>query len=132
MSLHTPMARALGHGSAKSGVGHWTSQRVSAIALALLALWFVSALLRMPDFAYATVLAWIGAPVNAVLLVLLTGTAAYHAFLGVQVVIEDYVHDHGLKVAALLLVAFLHVVVAAFGMFAVLRIAFAGAGPLTV
>lgn len=131
MSLRTPMARALGKGSAKSGVAHWTSQRVSAIALALLALWFVVALLRMPDFAYATVLTWIGAPVNAVLLVLLTGTAAFHAFLGVQVVIEDYVHG-GLKVGALLLAAFLHAAVAAFGIFAVLRIAFAGVGPLTV
>jgi succinate dehydrogenase / fumarate reductase membrane anchor subunit len=128
MSLRTPIGRVLGLGSAKSGVSHWWSQRVSAVALAILALWFVCALLRMPDFTYATLIAWIAVPFNAVLLALLTGVAAYHSKLGVQVVVEDYVHDHGWKVATLLVINFIHAVLAACGIFAVLRIAFLGAG----
>jgi len=128
MSLRSPIGRVLGNGSAKSGVGHWSSQRITAIALVFLALWFVASLLSLPDFTYFTVQSFIGAPVNAVLLTLLAGTAAYHSFLGVQVVVEDYVHGHGLKTATILLLIFLHVAVAAFGIFAVLRIAFAGMG----
>ena len=128
MSLRSPMGRVLGLGSAKEGVSHWWSQRVTAVALVLLTLWFVSALLRLGDFSHAAVVAWIELPLNAVLLSLLIGTALYHSQLGVQVVVEDYVVNHGLKVVTLLLINFLHVALAALGIFAVLRIAF-GAAP---
>lgn len=128
MSLRSPMGRVLGLGSAKEGVYHWWSQRVTAVALVLLTLWFVSALLRLGDFSHAAVVAWIELPLNAVLLSLLIGTALYHSQLGVQVVVEDYVVNHGLKVVTLLLINFLHVALAALGIFAVLRIAF-GAAP---
>ncbi len=128
MSLRSPMGRVLGLGSAKEGVSHWWSQRVTAVALVLLTLWFVSALLRLGDFSHAAVVAWIALPLNAVLLSLLIGTALYHSQLGVQVVVEDYVVNHGLKVVTLLLINFLHVALAALGIFAVLRIAF-GAAP---
>jgi succinate dehydrogenase / fumarate reductase membrane anchor subunit len=124
MSLRTPIGRVLGLGSAKEGVGHWWSQRVTAVALVVLTLWFVSALLRMGDLSYGAVVAWMSSPVNAVLLSLLIGTTAYHSQLGVQVVVEDYVAQHGLKVVVLLLLNFLHVALAALGVFAVLRIAF--------
>ena len=67
-------------------------------------------------------------PLNAVLLLLLIGTLVYHSQLGVQVVVEDYVHHHGLKIVTMLLLTFAHVVVAALAIFAVLRIAFGGAG----
>jgi succinate dehydrogenase / fumarate reductase membrane anchor subunit len=69
---------------------------------------------------------WIAMPLNSVLLLLLIGTLVYHSQLGVQVVVEDYVHHHGLKVATMLLLTFAHVVVAALAIFAVLRIAFGG------
>lgn len=127
MSLRSPMGRVLGLGSAKEGVSHWWSQRVTAVALVLLTLWFASALLRLGDFSHAAVIAWIAMPLNAVLLSLLIGTALYHSQLGVQVVVEDYV-GHGLKVVTLLLLNFLHVALAALGIFSVLRIAF-GAAP---
>lgn len=127
MTLRSPVGRVLGLGAAKEGVSHWWSQRVSAVALVILTLWFVSALLRMPDFGHATVIAWMGAPVHAVLLLLLVGTLIYHSQLGVQVVIEDYVHHHGMKIASMLLVTFIHVALAALGIFAVLRVAFGGA-----
>lgn len=127
MSLRSPVGRVLGLGSAKEGVGHWWGQRVSAVALVILTLWFVSALLRLGDLGHATVIAWIAAPMNAVLLSLLVGTSVYHSQLGVQVVVEDYVSHHGAKVATLLLLNFLHIVLAALGVFSVLRIAFGAA-----
>ena len=128
MSLRSPIGRVLGLGAAKEGVSHWWSQRVTSVALLFLGLWFVSALLRMPDFSYELVTTWIAAPVNSVLLLLLIGTLVYHSQLGVQVVVEDYVHHHGLKIATMMLLTFAHVAVAALTSFAVLRIAFGGAG----
>jgi succinate dehydrogenase / fumarate reductase, membrane anchor subunit len=128
MSLRSPIGRVLGLGAAKEGFSHWWLQRVTSVALVLLGLWFVSALLRMPTFQYEFVVAWIAMPLNAVLLLLLVGTLVYHSQLGVQVVVEDYVHHHGLKIATMLLLTFAHVAVAALAIFAVLRIAFGGAG----
>jgi len=127
MSLRSPIGRVLGLGSAKEGVSHWWGQRVSAVALLLLALWFVSALLRLGDFSHASVVAWIATPMNAVLLSLLVGTTVYHSQLGVQVVVEDYVSHHGTRIATLVLLNFLHIVLAALGIFSVLRIAFGAA-----
>jgi succinate dehydrogenase / fumarate reductase, membrane anchor subunit len=124
MSLRSPIGRVLGLGAAKEGVSHWWSQRVTAVALALLAMWFVFALLRMPDFSHGFVLAWIAVPFNAVMLLLLIATLMYHSQLGVQVVVEDYVHHHGLKIATMLLLTFAHIALAALAIFAVLRIAF--------
>jgi succinate dehydrogenase membrane anchor subunit len=126
MSLRSPIGRVLGLGAAKEGVSHWWSQRVSAVALVLLTLWFVASLVSLPDFSHATVVAWIAEPFHAVLLLLLTGTLVYHSQLGVQVVVEDYVTSHGLKIATMLLINFAHVAVAALGIFAILRIAFGG------
>jgi succinate dehydrogenase / fumarate reductase, membrane anchor subunit len=124
MSLRSPVGRVLGLGSAGEGVGHWWSQRVTSVALVLLGLWFVFSLIRMPDLSYVTVTAWMASPVSAVLLSLLTGTMVYHSLLGVQVVVEDYVSHHGAKVVTLLALQFIHIVLAALGIFAVLRIAF--------
>jgi succinate dehydrogenase / fumarate reductase membrane anchor subunit len=127
MSLRSPIGRVLGLGSAKEGVSHWWSQRVTAVGLLLLGLWFVSSLLRLGSFGHEAVVAWIGIPTNAVPLSLLIGTAAYHSQLGVQVVVEDYVSNKGWKIATMLLVNFIHVAVAALGVFSVLRIAFGAA-----
>ncbi|HEX4971149.1 MAG TPA: succinate dehydrogenase, hydrophobic membrane anchor protein [Steroidobacteraceae bacterium] len=126
MSLRSPISRVTGLGTAKDGVGHWWSQRVTSVALVALGLWFVASLLRLPNFGHEIVTTWIAMPLNSVLLLLLIGTLVYHSQLGVQVVVEDYVHHHGLKVATMLLLTFAHVVVAALAIFAVLRIAFGG------
>jgi succinate dehydrogenase / fumarate reductase membrane anchor subunit len=127
MSLRSPIGRVLGLGAAKEGASHWWSQRVTSVALLLLTIWFVVALLRLPDFAHATLVAWIAAPVNTVLLLLLTVTGIYHSQLGVQVVIEDYVMHHGLKVASLLLIDFIHVALGVLGVYSILRIGFGAA-----
>ena len=123
MSLQSPVGRVLGLGSAGEGAAHWWSQRVTSVALVPLGLWFVFSLVRLPDLGYVTVAAWMAAPVNAVLLALLLGTTIYHSMLGVQVVVEDYVTHHGLKILTMLLLQFIHIVLAALGLFAVLRIA---------
>jgi succinate dehydrogenase / fumarate reductase, membrane anchor subunit len=126
-NLRSPIGRVLGLGAAKEGPAHWWSQRMSAVALVALGLWFAASLLRFDSFGYATVLRWAADPVNAVLLGLTVGAMIYHSMLGLQVVIEDYV-DGGLRIVTLIVVNFLHFLIAALGIFAVLRIAF-GAGP---
>ena len=119
MSLRTPLGRVLGLGSAKNGTAHWWAQRVSAAALVLLCLWFAVSLTALP---LGAVVDFISAPHNAILLIPLAATLAYHSFLGVQVVIEDYVHAHGIKVLLLLLSRFVHVLVAISSVYAILRI----------
>ena len=118
------LGRVLGHGAARSGMAHWWQQRVTAIALIPLALWFVSALLAMPGFNYTQSAAWLAAPWHAVLLCLLLATLCWHSSLGLQVVIEDYVHGPAAKTACLLFVTFAHVLIAVAGIFAVLKVAF--------
>ena len=127
MSLRSPLSRVLGSGSAKEGTDHWWMQRLTAVAMAVLGTWFLWSLLLLADFEQSTVQAWIGRPWNSVLLLLLGITLAYHSSLGVQVVIEDYVHGPLLKVVSLVLSKFAHIVVAVAASFAVLKIAFGSA-----
>jgi len=122
MSLQSPLGRVLGLGSAKDGTGHFWGQRVSGIALVLLGLWFAGSLSTLPLSEHHIVMEFVGRPLHSVLLALLCLTAAYHSYLGVQVVIEDYVHAAGLKIAALLASRFGHVLVAAVSIYAILRI----------
>lgn len=123
MSLRSPLGRARGLGSAKDGTHHFWVQRVSAVALIPLALWFVFSLANLPDASFEQVRWWIAYPAVAVTLVLFIATALYHSMLGVQVVIEDYVGGEGAKLVALLLSKFFHFAVAAASIFAVLKIA---------
>jgi len=120
MSLRTPLGNVLGLGSAKDGTGHFWGQRLSGIGLLILGLWFVYSVLTIPGFAYADALAFIGAPLNSVLLLLLVVAMSYHSTLGVQVVIEDYVHGHGLKLASLIISRFAHTFLAA--IYAIIKI----------
>jgi succinate dehydrogenase / fumarate reductase membrane anchor subunit len=122
MSLRTPLGRVLGRGSAKDGTGHFLGQRVSGIGLSLLGLWFACSLTSIPDFSHAAALAFIGAPLNGVLLLLLVVTLACHSNLGVQVVIEDYVHSHGLKLVSLIISRFAHTFLAAAAIYAIIKI----------
>jgi succinate dehydrogenase / fumarate reductase, membrane anchor subunit len=127
VSLKTPLGRVLGLGAAGGGSHHWWMQRVSALALALLGIWLVVALVALPDHGYGTVRAWLSAPLNGLLMALAVLAAAYHSWLGVRVVIEDYVPNAARKVAALLVAQFLHLAVGAGALFAVLKVALGSA-----
>lgn len=122
MSLRSPLGRVLGKGSAGDGVGHWWMQRVTAVALVPLTAWFAISLLNLPMQSYDAVRGWLGQPWVAVFASLLVITLAWHAKLGVQVVIEDYVHAKVAKTSLLLLSTFVHVAAAAAGLFAILRL----------
>lgn len=127
MSLRSPMRRVLGAGSAKEGVHHWWQQRLTSVALVPLAVWFVVSLLTLPSFDHGTVAAWMGQSPTALLLILLVLVSAWHSHLGVRVVVEDYVPAPGARTVTLTLLSFLHALLAAAGVFAVLKVALGGA-----
>jgi succinate dehydrogenase / fumarate reductase, membrane anchor subunit len=124
MSLRSPLSRVLGLGSAKDGTAHWWAQRVTAVALVPLTLWFVFSLLTLPDFEYETVRTWLSVPITGFLALLLVGVLSYHSYLGTIVIIEDYVTSSGMKVLSLMMLRFLHVLVGGAAMFAILRLGF--------
>lgn len=123
MSLRHPLANAKGTGSSGQGSHHWWLQRMSALALIPLTLWFMFSVVNHIGDDLETVRAWIAHPCVAVLLVLYLGFMMFHSQLGLQVVIEDYVHHELVKLTLIVLIkgAFLFAGVAA--LFAVLRIA---------
>lgn len=121
MDVRSPLSKVKGLGSAKEGVAHWWAQRVTAVAMVPLVVWFVVNILRgMHSELY--ILAFIGTPVNAVLALLLIGAALYHGMLGIQVVIEDYVHSKCRKLALLVLMQFVTIVTAVAAILAVIVI----------
>lgn len=124
MSLRSPLGRAMGMGSAKSGTGHWWGQRVSALALIPLALWFVFSVVLLPNLDYETARAWLQYPISGFLMALLVAVLAYHSYLGTSVIVEDYVHAEGLKILGLLVLRFMHVLAGGAAIFAILRVAF--------
>ncbi len=119
MSLKSPLNKVLGLGSAKGGTSHWWAQRLTAIGLVPLTIWFALQTLTLPHGNYEMVVAWIAQPMNAILIVLLVISLIYHSSLGLQVVIEDYVHG-ATKLVVLITVQLLHVVLAVAGIYAVI------------
>ena len=126
MSLQSPAVRVLGLGSARKGTQFFMAQRISAIALIPLCAWFVFSMIAVGGERYDVVRAWAGQPTAALLLGLFVPSLLYHAQLGVQVVIEDYVHVPWLKIASLVLLRLLAFLLAAAALLAVLRIALGG------
>jgi succinate dehydrogenase / fumarate reductase, membrane anchor subunit len=124
--LRTPLSRARGLGSARQGVHHWWAQRVTAVALIPLVTWFAISLIMLSGADYAVVRAWIGSPVVMVLLTLTIVIGLHHGQLGMQEVVEDYVHSEGLKLALIVLLRFTAVFFGLAAIVAILRIGFGG------
>ena len=122
--LRSPLGRAIGLGSAKEGVEHWWLQRVTAVALVPLTVWFVVAVVRLSGADIDTVRDWVGRPLPSILLVLLLIATFWHASLGLQVVIEDYVHTDLAKLGLLIVVRLACFALAVAGIIAVLGMAF--------
>lgn len=127
MGTGTGIGRVRGLGSAKAGAHHWWHQRVTAAGNVLLLPWLLISLLRLPSFEYKVVIEWLSSPLAAVPMLLLILNVFYHMRLGLQVVIEDYVHDEAYKVAAILALNLYTIAGGAFALFAVLKIALGGA-----
>ena len=126
-SLRSPLGVVSGLGSAKGGAHHWWLQRLTSIALVPLTVWFTVSLLSLPSLDHVTVIAWMAQSWTALLLIVLVLVATYHSQLGVRVVIEDYVHNTGMKTLTLVTVTFAHALLAVAGVFAILKVAFGGA-----
>lgn len=121
--MRSPLARARGLGSAKGGAKHWWAQRVSAVALVPLTLWFVGSVIAHAGGDYAAVIGWLRTPLASLPMIVLLLALFHHTALGLQVVIEDYVHSNA-KFAAVIAVRLGCLALASAGTVATLRIAF--------
>lgn len=126
MGSGTGIGRVRGLGSARSGTQHWMAQRFTAVSNILLVGWLVISLVMLPSHDYGAVTGWLAQPIVAVPMLLMVVSVFYHIRLGLQAMIEDYVHDDGLKFAVLIILNFYVIGAAALGLFSVAKIAFAG------
>ena len=126
--METPIARVRGLGSARSGAHHWWLERLTSVGTFVLFVWLIVSLLRLPALDHEGVTDWLRSPLAAVPMLLLIVTTFWHLKLGLQVVIEDYVHEAGLKLFSILLLNFFVIGASALALVAVLKIAF-GAPP---
>lgn len=125
-SLRTPLARVRGLGSARSGTGHFWLQRLTAVANVVLALAFLCVVISLTGKSHAAAVATLGNPFVAILMLLFVISGAVHMRLGMQVIIEDYVHHEGLKIAAVMANTFFAIAVGAVCAFALLKLSFGG------
>ena len=126
MGNGTPLGRVRGLGASHHGTGHWLQQRLTALANVLLVIWFFVSLLRLPLGDHGAVLRWASNPTVALGLILMVVSVFWHLRLGLQVLIEDYVHGEATRLLALIALNFYAIGGAAYGLFSIARIAFAG------
>lgn len=126
--MRSPLSRAKGLGAAKEGVSHWWLQRLTAVALTPLLLWSVYSIIGLVGADHGQVVAWMSQPVNTALFVILLVALFYHAELGLQVIIEDYVHGESAKITSLILAKFAMIFLSVLAVVSVLRVAFGGQG----
>ena len=126
MGSGTNIGRVRGLGSAKEGAHHWILQRVTAVGNLALISWLIFSLLRLPNYEHELITGWLSSPLVAVPMMLMLVSIFWHLRLGLQVLIEDYIQDHGLKFGLILLLNFFAIGGAALGIFAVAKVAFTG------
>ncbi len=126
MGTGTGLGRVRGLGSARHGGAHWVLHRMTAVGNLLLLPWLLISLVRLPTYDYTTVTTWLAQPMAAVPMMLLVISVFWHFRIGLQVVIEDYVHEEGAKFASLTALTFYTLGTAAFALFAIAKIALTG------
>ena len=124
--IKTPLSRARGLGAAGHGTHHWLMQRISAISNFILVIWFMYAGVSLIGLSHAEAVEFLAQPYHAIMMILLTLSVFYHAALGLQVFIEDYIHSEGFKVIKLIGLKLTLGAMAVTSLFAILKIAFAG------
>jgi len=127
MGTGTRLGRVRGLGSAKQGTHHWWMQRLTAAGNLLLVIWFIISLIRLPSLSHAVVTEWLSSPLVAVAAILLVANVFWHLRLGLQVVLEDYVHNEASKLGLLVLLNFYAIGAAAVAIFSIAKIAFGSA-----
>ena len=127
MAGGTPIGKVRGLGSAHHGAHHWIVARITAISNLILMTWLLVSFLLRDDYSYASVAGWLSSPIAAVPMILLVVSTFYHAKLGLQVLIEDYIHEPGSKFALLAALNLAAIGGGAFAAFSVARLAFTGA-----
>ncbi|MEH6757662.1 MAG: succinate dehydrogenase, hydrophobic membrane anchor protein [Parasphingorhabdus sp.] len=126
MGSGTEIGRVRGLGSAKHGAHHWIIQRVTAVGNLAMIAWLLISLLRLPNYEHELLIGWLSSPLVAVPMILMLVSIFWHLRLGLQVLIEDYIPDHGLKFGIIILLNFFAIGGAALGIFAVAKVAFTG------
>ncbi len=125
-NLRSPLGRARGLGSAKEGLHHWWVQRLTALALIPLTVWFVASVVGLAGSGYEEFVLWLANPCNATIMILFLGVGLHHAQAGMQVVLEDYVSHHGWRIASIIAVKFICYGLAALGIVSTLIVTFGG------
>ncbi len=126
MGSGTNIGKVRGLGSAQHGAHHWILQRVTAVGNLALIAWLLISLLRLPNYEHELLIGWLSSPLVAVPMMLMLVSIFWHLRLGLQVLIEDYIPDHGLKFGIIILLNFFAIGGAALGIFAVAKVAFTG------
>ena len=121
--MRTDLGRVRGLGTAKEGVHHWWMQRLTAIALIPLTLWFIISIATLNNASYTETVNWLSIPLVSIFMILLVSAMLYHALLGVQVVVEDYIHQEGFKFLLLIGLKFIFLVLGVVAIFSLLKIA---------
>lgn len=123
-NLRSPLGRARGLGSAKEGLHHWWMQRLTAVALIPLTIWLVFSLVGLAGTGYEEFILWVSDPINATIMILFLAVAFHHAQAGMQVVLEDYVSSHGLRIVSIIVVKFACAALATLSIISILIVAF--------
>jgi succinate dehydrogenase / fumarate reductase membrane anchor subunit len=122
-TAQTPLHKVQGLGAAHSGTGHFWHERVTAVALIPLSLWFLYVMLGLSGTSEVTALQFLAHPWNAILMGAFVAFSLWHAYLGLRVVIDDYIHTAGMKIFLMLVTRFSIIAVGAISIFAIVRIA---------
>ena len=121
--MRSDLGRVRGLGTAKEGAHHWWMQRLTAIALIPLTLWFIISIASLNSASYAETVNWLSIPLVSIFMILLISSTLYHALLGVQVVVEDYIHQEGFKFLLLIGLKFIFLTLGVIAVFSLLKIA---------